>query len=157
MAQREAPAWFRQELRQRFGAGHDAEWDGVLQRWVIISPSAAGYPTRQIVQWYTDPRTGIPTRPDAGGILPFREMDDDCCREILRNMEASSLTNRHDGAQTWREKIKQAARHNEAIVARQTREAATAMVDAIAEVDLRRPWLKFHSGSPTTRRIARGV
>lgn len=157
MATKEAPAWFRQELRRRFGSGHDAEWDGVLQRWVIVSPSAAGYPTRQIVAWYKDPRTGLPTKPDVADILPFRDLDDDCCFEILRNMEASSLTNRHDGAQTWGEKIRRANRHNEALVAEQTRAAARAYVDAIAEVDLRRPWLKFHSGTASARRAARGA
>lgn len=156
MATREAPAWFRQELRRRFGAGHDAEWDGVLQRWVIVSPSAAGYPTRQVVAWYRDPKTGLPTRPDVAGILPFRELDDDCCHEILRNMEASSLTNRHDGAGTWKEKMRRAQAHNDAIVAKNTREAARLYVDAISEVDLRRPWLKHHSGSAALRRVARG-
>ena len=157
MPTREAPAWFRQELRRRFGSGHDAEWDGVLQRWVIISPSVAGYPTRQPVMWFRDPHTGEPTTPDVAGILPFRDLDDDCCFEILRNMEQTSLTNRHDGAQTIEGKIKGVLAFNAALEARQTREAARAWADAIAEVDLRRPWLKHHSGSHATRRVARGV
>lgn len=152
-APRIAPAWFRAELLRRFGTGHDAEWDGIYQRWVIISPSAAGYPTRQLVVQRVD-RHGNPTRPDVAGILPFRELDDTTCHEILRNMEASSLTNRHDGAQTWANKARLITAHNAAVSDAHVEAAARNYVASLAEVDLKRPWLKHHSGTATERRIA---
>lgn len=156
MATREAPGWFRRALVERFGAGHDAEWDGVLQRWVIISPSAAGYPTRQLVVWRRDPATGRPCKPDVAGILPMRELTTDCCHEILRNMERTSLTNRHDGAQQWKHAINATLDHNDAVTEAENRQLAQNFADMIAEVDLRRPWAKHHSNNPIERRIARG-
>lgn len=154
-ATRTAPAWFRAELLRRFGSGHDAVWDATYQRWAIISPSAVGYPTRQLVLQRVD-RHGNPTVPDIAGILPFRDLDDDCCHEILRNMEASSLTNRHDGAQTWEKKAEQITAHNAAVSDAYVKTAAGLYVDSLAEMDLKRPWVKHHSRNATERRIAWG-
>lgn len=156
MSTREAPAWFQAELLRRFGAGHHAEWDAVIQRWVVVSPSAAGYPTRQPFVWHADPKSGLPAKRDAAGLLPMRELDTDGCWYILRNMEASALTNRHDGAQTWAQKAALVTAHNEAVSAAHVREAATIYADMIHDVDLRRPWLKHHSGTKAERRVAWG-
>lgn len=156
MATREAPGWFRQELLRRFGAGHDAEWDGILQRWVIVSPSVAGLPTRQPVVWYRDPHTGQPAKRDESGLMPMKELTTDTCWEIIRNMERSALTNRHDGAQTWGAKSVQVQAHNEGLQAAAAKAAADVWADAIADVDLRRPWVKHYSRNPNERRVAWG-
>jgi len=153
-ATRIAPAWFRAELLRRFGSGHDAVWDPVLSRWVIVSPSAAGYPTRQVVVWRRDPATDKATRPDVAGLLPVRELDDACCWEIIRNMERSALTNRVDGAGTWKQQVARTTETNNAVQAAHVREAAENFAYALTQVDLRRPWLKHHSGSKNLRRVA---
>lgn len=155
-AAREAPAWFRAELRRRFGEGHDCEWDAVIQRWVIVSPSAAGYPTRQVVHWTRDPATGRDLRPNAFGLLPFKELTDDVMLEILRNMEQTALTNPHDGAQTWTRQIETVASYNEALLDQARREGVRNWTLALQEADLRRPWLKHHSRNPVERAIAWG-
>lgn len=150
---RAAPAWFRAELLRRFGSGHDAVWDGIYQRWAILSPSAVGYPTRQLVLQHRD-REGNPAKPDIAGVLPFRDLDTETCHEILRNMEASSLTNRHDGAQTWAKKSALVTQHNQAVSDAHIASAAENYVYGLTQVDLRRPWLKHHSGTATERKIA---
>lgn len=150
---RTAPAWFRAELLRRFGSGHDAVWDGIYQRWAIISPSAVGYPTRQLVLQRVD-REGNPTKPDIAGILPFRDLDPETCHEILRKMEASSLTNRHDGAQTWAKKGELVLAHNAALSDAYAESAARNYVYGLTQMDLKRPWLKHHSGTATERKIA---
>lgn len=155
-ATRQAPAWFRAELRRRFGEGHDCEWDAVVQRWVIVSPSAAGYPTRQLVQWTRDPVTGRECRPNAFGLLPFKELTDDVMTGILRSMEQTALTNPHDGAQTWTRQIETVTQYNDAMLEQAAREGAQNWAYALQQSDLRRPWLKHHSRNPTERAIAQG-
>lgn len=149
-----APAWFRAELVSRFGSGHDCEWDPQFQRWVIISPAASGRPTRQLVVWTRSPITGEPIKPDANGILPFRDLNEDTCWEILRNMEASALTNRHDGEQNWARRAQVVDAHNAKVTATSVRESAKDYADMISEVDLRRPWLKHHAGTRGMRNVA---
>ncbi len=147
-----APKWFREELRRRFGA--DCVWDATVSRWAIDSPSQDGKIVRQLVVWRFDPRTGEPLTARPGELLPFRELTMDCMRDILQNMERTSLTNPM-GAGSWRQHIAQVVRHNEAVSEAHIRKAAELFTLGLAEVDLKRPWLKFHSGSATERRIAR--
>lgn len=150
---RAAPEWFRSELVRRFGTGHDCVWDDQIQRWVILSPSASGRPTRQAWVWYKDPRTGQPLKPDKSGILPARELDQASCYEILDNMEKSALTAR-DGPGSWARKVDEGQRFNDAVTDTAKKEAVNAYVDALTEADLRRPWVKHHSRSAVQRQIA---
>lgn len=149
-------AQFAAVLRRRFGSGHSCEYDLTTQRYVVISPSAAGRPCRQFVVWYQDPHTGQPNKADVLGLLPFRELDAACQADILEAMDRTSLTNRHDGAQTWDAQARRVLEHNEAVTRAGIREAAELFALGLTEVDLRRPWLKHHTGSSSQRRIAWG-
>lgn len=148
---------FAAVLAQRFGSGYGCEFDLKIQRFVVITPSATGRPVRQVVVWRHDPNTGRPTQPDVLGLLPFRELDADCQREILYALDKTALTNPHDGAQGWANHVRTVEAHNDAVTARSLREAAELMAYGLTEVDLRRPWLKHHSGSAAQRRIAMGA
>lgn len=152
---REAPPWFRGELRRRFGEGHDCEWDAVFNRWCIVSPSPAGRPTRQLVVWRRDPATGVPLNADKTTVLPYRELTLDCQWEILGAMEQTGLTNREDGAGTVKRHLGQVEAHNDAVEARMRREDAQLWVDVISEVDLRRPWFRASAHAAMKRRLAR--
>lgn len=152
----EAPSWFREELRRRFGAGHDCEWDMTLCRWVVITPSSTGKPVRQPVVWRVDPHSGLPLRADRTGLLPFRELTPETLRDILDNLERTALHNRHDGAGTWGRHVAQVVAHNEGVRQRVIQEGMDDYWTALSEVDLKRPWLKHHSGSAALRRLANG-
>lgn len=148
-----APKWFRDVLRERYGA--DCVWDATVCRWAIDSPSTAGKMVRQLVVWRFDPVTGAPLTAKPGELLPFRELTPDTMREILDNMERASLLNPHDGAGSWKEHTRRVLAHNEATSRRYIRQGAELFALGLEAVDLKRPYLKFHSGTPTERRIAR--
>jgi hypothetical protein len=150
-----APKWFRDVLRERYGA--DCVWDPTVCRWAVDSPSAGGKMVRQLVVWRFDPTTGEPLTAAPGEILPFRELTPDTMQDILRNMERTSLLNPHDGAGSWKEHVRRTVEHNEATSRAYVRKGAELFALGLAEVDLKRPWIKFHSGSETMRRIARRV
>lgn len=149
-------AQFASVLALKFGSGYGCEFDLRLQRYVVVTPSATGRPVRQVVVWRRDPTTGRPATPDVLGLLPFRELDQDCQAEILAAMDATALTNPHDGAQSWQEQRRRVEAHNEAVTRAAVREASELFALGISEVDLRRPYLKYHRGTPTQRRIAWG-
>lgn len=152
---RQPPAEFRAELKRRFGTEYDVRWNDAVSRWEFITPSVAGVPVSQFLGWKKDPKTGKPLDADpVTGLYPFRDLDADAQREVLRNMERSSLINPHDGAGSWKKKVKQTMEHNRQVHRRNVRQAAEAYADAIAEVDLRRPWIKHHSPNKAERRVA---
>lgn len=149
-------ARFGAVLAAEFGSGYGCEWDFQLQRYAVITPSVAGKPCKQWVMWKRDPVTGLPTKPDILGVLPFRELDAQCQQEILHNMRTSEIVNPHDGAGTWARHQTRVTAHNDKIVSDSNKLDAELFAMSISEVDLRRPWLKHHSGSTVQRRIAMG-
>jgi len=148
---------FSAVLEARYGLGYGCEFLFPLGRYAIISPSTTGRPTRQVVVWRQDPRTGEATTPDVLGLLAMRELDEDCQREILEAMDRTALTNPHDGAGSWAKHVQQVEAHNAAVTATAIREAAELYALGLSEVDLKRPWLRHHSGSAAQRRIAMGA
>lgn len=142
-AQREAPEWFVRRLQQ-FPDFIGVRFNETLSRWEFQFASAAGLPTSQFYGWTANPLTGAVIEPDAYGLLPFRDLTDDACQEILTSCERTFLGNREDGAGTWKRQSDRTLRHNAGIRRRSATQRAEDFAYAMQQVDLRRPWLKHH-------------
>lgn len=143
MQHRSAPEWFLARMRQ-FPDFVECRFNDQLSRWEFVMKSAAGLDTSQFFGWDRNPLTGASIEPDEYGLLPFRELTDDACQEILRSCERTFLGNRADGAGTWKEQSTRAQAFNKAIRQKSAKDRAENFSFALKEVDLRRPWMKHH-------------
>jgi hypothetical protein len=150
------PKGFVEELQRRYGSNHDCRFNDVLQRWEIISPSSFGRPVSQFFGWLRNPMNGELNKPDALGLLPFRDLDPEGIKALFQSMDETYIGNRHDGPGTWRRKHEQVTAYNEALSAKYRRQEAVAYADAVHEVNRTRAYLKHHSGSATERQVAWG-
>lgn len=142
---REAPAAFVAELKRRFGSDQDVRYNTQVGRWEFLSLSAGGMQVSQFLGWTVNPLTGEKVEPDpVSGLLPFRELDAEAQAEVIRNLEKSYIGNRHDGAGSWREHQTKTIEHNREIDRKKRREKAEDYAYAIQQVDLRRPWVRYH-------------
>lgn len=155
---RQPPDAFVERLRTTFpGEGWTCSWDPDVGRWRISGLSASGSPIHQWVCWYRDATTGEPIAPDpATGIHPFRELDQSCQDEVIRNMQRSFVGRTGDPLKDWSLFQQANRRHNQALMKARAKERANTFADLLRETDVRRPgWLKHHSTNKTERRIAR--
>jgi hypothetical protein len=81
------------------------------------------------------------------GLLPFRDLTPDAQEEIIRSMERTFIGNRADGAGTWRRHMKQRRDYNTELRKKRARQRGEAFAEIISELDLRRPWVKYHRRS----------
>lgn len=153
---RRPPNGFVERLNREFGSGHDVRFNDVVQRWEVISPSAAGRPISQFFGWSRNPLTGTPIAPDQFGLLPFRELDQAGMDAIVQSMRDTFIGGSADGYTSWKERHAGVTAHNEAVSRAYSRQSAVEYAQALSEVDLRRPWIRHHSRNPVERRIAWG-
>lgn len=139
------PADFVARLRLQCGSDWDVRWNLAVQRWEFLSTSAGGIQVSQFWGWFKNPLTGEKIEPDpVSGLVPFRDLDATAQAEILQNLEASYIGNRHDGAKDWETWSGDRIRYNKAVDTKRRKEKANDFADIISEVDLRRPWVKYH-------------
>lgn len=142
---REAPAAFVAQLRAEFPDFVELRFNEQVGRWEFITLSAAGRPVSQFYGRDRDEQTGAPIEPDpVSGLLPFRDLDPTAQHEILENMRRTFIGNRHDGPGTWSRKAERARAHNNELRRARARERAEDYAYMLQQVDLRRPWVKFH-------------
>lgn len=98
--------------------------------------------------WFKNPLTGVKIEPDpVTGLVPFRELDFTAQAEILKNLEESFIGNRHDGAKDWETWSRDRIVYNKRLDVAKRRTRAENYATTLAEVDLRRPWVKYHQRS----------
>jgi len=159
-------ASFGAELRKRFGTEWGSTWDGKIQRYVVVGRSAVGMPTREIFGWFYDPTRShwdkdagefrhptIPVDPETG-LPPFRELDAQAQFEIIDAMHRTFVAGRQ-GPGNWAKHVANAHQHNTDLHRKKVKQQAENMATILSEVDLRRPWIRMHSGPARTRRVAR--
>jgi len=139
------PRAFEARLQAQWPDFRRIEWDATYCRWRFFFTSAAGRECSILYCWDRNPRTGGPPETDPfTGLRPFRDLDEQAQAEILFHGERTSLTNRHDGAGTWKSAIVRHVRAQQAAHAARRRQQAEDYATVLAEVDLRRPWVKDH-------------
>lgn len=121
-------------------------------RWEFIFLSAAGRPVSQFWGWGRNPLTGAPIEPDpATGLYPFRDIADQATQdEIIRNCETTFIGNELShvtghGLRDREQHMRARIAGNAALVKQKAKQAGDDFADMVAEMDLRRPWLRFHS------------
>jgi hypothetical protein len=143
MQVRSAPDSLVRRLRE-FPDFLDVRFNESLSRWEFQFSSAAGLPTSQFFGWDRNPLTGAVIEPDEFGLLPFRDLDDVACAEIIASCERTFIGNRADGAGTWKKQSDQTLAYNAGVRRRSAVKRADDYAYAVQQVDLRRPWLKHH-------------
>lgn len=127
--------------------------EAVGGRWEFVFMSAANRPVSQFWGWYKNPFTGQPIEPDPeSGLVPYRGLEPDAQTEIIANLTASFIGNRHDGDGTWKKQFDARREHNRQVMRDSAIRRGDAFAHLIKEVDLRRPWVKHHSVTPRGRR-----
>lgn len=166
MTREQIAASFGAVLARRYGTEWGCLWDAKIQRYVVTGRSAVGRPTREVFGWFHDPtRSGwnaetlrfehppVPVDPDTG-LPPFRELDAQAQREIIEAMERTYVAS-PAGAGTWAGAVRARREHNDQLYRTRVRQKAEDVATILSEVDLRRPWVKFHRGPARARRVAR--
>lgn len=140
---REAPAWFVARLRQ-YPDFVELRFNEQLERWEFVFLSAANKPVSQFYGRQVNPFTGERIAPDpVTGLLPFRDLDDTACGEILKSLDETFI-GRREGPGTWRRQAAEANAFNRAAHERQVAQRADDFAYAIQQVDIRRPWMTHH-------------
>lgn len=155
---REPPAGFVQRLQQTFGSDWGVRWNDVVRRWEITSTSAAGQPVSQFWGWFYDQKTGEPVMPDpVTGLVPYRGLDAGAQEELVQNLHRSYIGKTGDGLRDWAGYMTELRAFNQELTRSRRRAKAELFADMIAEVDIRRPYLKHHTGTKRGRAVARGA
>lgn len=142
---RNPPADFVVRLKALCGADWSVRYNEEVCRWEFLSTSAGGMRVSQFFGWFTNPLTKEKIEPDGvTGLLPYRDLTPDAQAEILKNLEVSYIGNREDGAKNWEEYSGQRINYNNAINARVRKQRADDFAYSLQQVDLRRPWVKYH-------------
>lgn len=146
---REPPAEFVRRLKAQQGQDWDVRWNYDVDRWELLSPSTAGVPVSQFWGWYKNPVTGKPIEADpVTGLVPFRDIQSPEDQEaFLRVLAETDLRNGVGAPKTWREHLKRNREFNRDLHAKRARERGWTIANLIKEVDLRRPWVKYHKRS----------
>jgi hypothetical protein len=132
------------QLRE-FPDFRECRFNEAVNRWEFVFLSVAGVETSQFLGWYKNPLTGQAIEPDpVTGLLPFRDLDDTAQAEILENCKRTFLGNRADGAGTWQRQFDQARAHNTHMRKESARKRGEDFAYLISQMDLRRPWVKYH-------------
>ena len=108
-------------LRQTCGDQVRLSWNETVGRWQFDILCVDGEYRAQFLCQTHHPMTGEKLKEDVHGYLPFRELNDEVLREVLRNLERSFLGNPHDGAGTAQRHVAQRAHFNDAQAARNKR------------------------------------
>jgi hypothetical protein len=149
------PDAFNARLATTFGAGYVMRANETVQRYELISPSAEGRPVSQFWGWYRDPKTGTPIEPDpVTGLHPYRGLDSHAQEAIIANLQRGYIGRTGYGLKDWAHYQRQNLAHNREVMRRARQGRAQRYVDLIHEMNLSRPWLKHHSGSWRSRRVA---
>lgn len=145
---RTPPAGFVARLKALCGADWDVRYNEEVCRWEFLSNSAGGMRVSQFFGWFKNPLTGEKIEPDpVTGLAPFRDLDPTAQAEILKNLEESYIGNRVDGAKNWEQWSGDRIRFNRALDAAKRRKRAEDYAYSLTQVDLRRPWLRYHQRS----------
>jgi hypothetical protein len=145
---REPPAGFVAQLKALCGSDWDVRYNEEVCRWEFLSTSAGGMRVSQFWGWFYNPLTKVKLEPDGiTGLLPYRDLTPDAQAEILKNLETSYIGNRVDGARNWEELSRQRMQFNKAIDVKKRRDRADNYAYSLTQVDLRRPWVKYHPRS----------
>lgn len=152
---REPDAAFVAELKRRFPDVRDLRWNDAIDRWELISDSAAGRPVSQFWGWFYDPFTGRKIEPDpVTGLVPFRDLATRAeQQELLDNLEKGFRFKRGADGHDWRSHIEARSKWNADEKKRRVKERAQDFAYMLQQVDLRRPWRKFHEHKPGQGRI----
>lgn len=147
MLNREPPADFVAKLRAEFPDFQELRFNVTLGRWEFVFLSVVGRPVSQFFGWDRNPVTGEPLQADpATGLLPFRDLDAVAQAEILKSCRDTYLA-KDAAVQTWADKAKDARRHNVELRRKKARQRGEDFAYMIQQVDLRRPWVKYHQRS----------
>ena len=145
---RTPPVDFVRRLKALCGADWDVRYNEEVCRWEFLSNSASGMRVSQFFGWFYNPLTKEKIEPDAvTGLVPYRDLTPDAQEEILKNLEVSYLGNRQDGAKNWEAWSGDRIRYNKQLDAAKRRKKAEDYAYALTQVDLRRPWVKYHRRS----------
>lgn len=146
---------FVQELRRRFPDVQDLRWNDAVQRWELISLSAANRPVSQFWGWFYDPFTKAKIEPDpVTGLVPFRDLWHPSERaELLANLETGYRFRQGADGSNWKEHVRNRSQWNDAERKKRLKARAENFAYMIQQCDLRRPWRKFHEHRPGQGRI----
>lgn len=149
---------FNARCRAAFPDFVEARFNEAVGRFEVVTLSAANMPVSQFFGWFRNPITGEKIEPDyVTGLVPYRDLNDDAQNEVFANLEKSFIGNAHDGAGTNANDIARRRAHNEALRRTRLRQRAETIANVIKEVDLNRPWVKFHpwAKDPHSKRLRR--
>lgn len=147
-ARREPPAEFVAQLRREFPDFVDLVFNETVNRWAFTFRSAAERPVTVFWGWDRNALTGEPIRPDpVTGLLPFRDLTPDAQAEIIRTGHATYIGNRVDGDGKWARRYSRVRNYNREQITKNARAKGDLYADMIREVDLNRPWVKYHKRS----------
>lgn len=139
------PAAFVARLKALCGADWDVRFNDEVNRWEFQSTSAGGMRVSQFLGWFKNPLTGERIEPDpVTGLAPFRDLDSTAQAEVLKNLEESYIGNRHDGAKDWETWSGDRIKYNKQLDQAKRRKRAEDYAYSLQQVDLRRPWVKYH-------------
>lgn len=142
---REPPVGFVARLKALCGADWDVRYNEEICRWEFLSTSAGGIRVSQFFGWFYNPLTKVKLEPDGvTGLLPYRDLTPDAQKEILKNLEESYIGNRVDGAKDWETYSGDRIRFNKQLDKAKRQKRADDFAYSLQQVDLRRPWVKFH-------------
>lgn len=100
-------------LRQVCGDHVRLSWNETVGRWQFDVLCVDGEYRAQFLCQTHHPVTGEKLAEDAHGYLPFRELNDEVMREVIRNLEQTYLGNPHDGAGTAKRHVARRAHFND--------------------------------------------
>lgn len=112
------PEWLA-ALRDLCGDQVRLSWNETVGRWQFDVMCVDGRYQPQFFCQTKDPITGKLLEVQGLEMLPFRELDDESFREVLRNLEKSYLGNPHDGQVLPGRHVRKIARENSALGQRQ--------------------------------------
>lgn len=143
------------ELKRRFPDVQDLRWNTELNRWELVSLSAANRPVSQFWGWFHHPVTGATIEPDpVTGLVPFRDLVARHDQQaLIDNLERGYRFKRGSDFQTWRQQVEGRSAWNLEQRRARVKQRAQDYAYMIQQCDLRRPWRKFHEHKPGQGRI----
>ena len=148
------PAFVR-ELKRRFSDVQDLRWNDAVNRWELVSLSAANRPVSQFWGWFYDPFTKAKIEPDpVTGLVPFRGLDTPHDQaELIANLENGYRFKRGADGHDWKSHVANRSTWNAEEKKKRIKQRAQDFAYMIQQCDLRRPWRKFHEHQPGKGRI----
>jgi hypothetical protein len=105
------PEWLA-ALRDACGDQVRLSWNATVGRWQFDVLCVDGEYRAQFLCQTKHPVTGVPLEAEAHGYLPFRDLNDEVLREVIRNLTQTYIGNPWDGVKDATDYVAQRAQFN---------------------------------------------